>query len=147
MAQLAQSLTHAPLPLTLLQQPNQRQSGMSRRLTCGYGTSALGHCCTAAVVVAVTVPCAHTPSPAIRFKVPTSVATQPLTHPPTRSLIAPLSPQVVLEVLLSAARQGKRFRVMVVDSRPELEGRQLMRRLLQVGTTAARQQNSHVTPV
>jgi hypothetical protein len=40
--------------------------------------------------------------------------------------------QVVLEVLLSAARQGKRFRVLVVDGRPELEGRQMMRRLLQV---------------
>jgi translation initiation factor eIF-2B subunit delta len=39
---------------------------------------------------------------------------------------------VVLEVLLSAARQGKRFRVLVVDGRPELEGRQMMRRLLQV---------------
>ncbi|WIA19399.1 hypothetical protein OEZ85_004019 [Tetradesmus obliquus] len=39
--------------------------------------------------------------------------------------------QVVLEVLLSAARQGKRFRVLVVDGRPELEGRQMMRRLLQ----------------
>lgn len=40
--------------------------------------------------------------------------------------------QVVLEVLLSAAREGKRFRVLVVDSRPELEGRRMMQRLLQV---------------
>jgi translation initiation factor 2B subunit (eIF-2B alpha/beta/delta family) len=43
--------------------------------------------------------------------------------------------QVVLEVLLSAACQGKRFRVLVVDGRPELEGRQMMRRLLQVRDT------------
>jgi hypothetical protein len=40
--------------------------------------------------------------------------------------------QVVLEVLVTAARQGKRFRVLVVDSRPELEGRQMLRQLLQV---------------
>lgn len=39
---------------------------------------------------------------------------------------------VVLEVLLTAHNKGKRFRVVVVDSRPELEGRQLLRRLLQV---------------
>eukprot|EP00877_Chromochloris_zofingiensis_P001956 jgi/Chrzof1/11761/Cz06g09010.t1 len=38
---------------------------------------------------------------------------------------------VVLEVLLTAHNKGKRFRVVVVDSRPELEGRQLLRRLLQ----------------
>ena len=40
---------------------------------------------------------------------------------------------VVLEVLLKAAAAGRRFRVVVVDSRPELEGRQTLRRLLQVG--------------
>lgn len=42
--------------------------------------------------------------------------------------------QVVLEVLLSAAAAGRRFHVVVLDSRPELEGRQMLRRLLQVGT-------------
>jgi hypothetical protein len=41
--------------------------------------------------------------------------------------------QVVLEVLLSAAAAGRRFHVVVLDSRPELEGRQMLRRLLQVG--------------
>lgn len=40
--------------------------------------------------------------------------------------------QVVLEVLLSAAAAGRRFHVIVLDSRPELEGRQMLRRLLQV---------------
>ena len=40
--------------------------------------------------------------------------------------------QVVLEVLLAAHKQGKRFRVVVVDGRPELEGRQMLRCLLQV---------------
>lgn len=40
--------------------------------------------------------------------------------------------QVVLEVLLAAAARGVRFRVLVLDSRPELEGRHLLRRLLQV---------------
>jgi hypothetical protein len=44
----------------------------------------------------------------------------------------PHHPQVVLEVLLSAAAAGRRFRVLVLDSRPELEGRQMLRRLLQV---------------
>jgi len=39
--------------------------------------------------------------------------------------------QVVLEVLLAAQKQGKRFRVVVVDGRPELEGRQMLRCLLQ----------------
>lgn len=39
--------------------------------------------------------------------------------------------QVVLEVLLSAAAAGRRFHVVVLDSRPELEGRQMLRRLLQ----------------
>jgi hypothetical protein len=42
-------------------------------------------------------------------------------------------PQVVLRVLLEAAAAGRRFRVVVVDGRPELEGRQMLRRLLQVG--------------
>jgi translation initiation factor eIF-2B subunit delta len=41
--------------------------------------------------------------------------------------------QVVLEVLLAAHKHGKRFRVVVVDGRPELEGREMLRRLLQVG--------------
>lgn len=40
--------------------------------------------------------------------------------------------QVVLEVLLSAAAAGRRFHVIVLDSRPELEGRQMLKRLLQV---------------
>lgn len=40
--------------------------------------------------------------------------------------------QVVLEVLLSAAAAGRHFHVIVLDSRPELEGRQMLRRLLQV---------------
>ncbi len=40
---------------------------------------------------------------------------------------------VVLEVLLQAHQRGKRFRVVVMDSRPELEGRQLLSRLVQVG--------------
>jgi translation initiation factor 2B subunit (eIF-2B alpha/beta/delta family) len=39
---------------------------------------------------------------------------------------------VVLEVLLQAHARGRRFRVVVLDSRPELEGRQLLRRLMQV---------------
>ncbi|KAI8465109.1 MAG: translation initiation factor [Monoraphidium minutum] len=38
--------------------------------------------------------------------------------------------QVVLDVLLRAHAAGKRFRVVVVDSRPECEGRLLLRRLL-----------------
>ncbi|KAI8472612.1 MAG: hypothetical protein J3K34DRAFT_384198 [Monoraphidium minutum] len=38
--------------------------------------------------------------------------------------------QVVLEVLLAAHGAGIRFRVVVVDSRPECEGRLLLRRLL-----------------
>jgi hypothetical protein len=40
----------------------------------------------------------------------------------------------VLEVLLSAAAAGRRFHVVVLDSRPELEGRQMLRRLLQVSS-------------
>lgn len=39
--------------------------------------------------------------------------------------------QLVLEVLLRAHAAGRRFRVVVVDSRPECEGRQLLRRLLE----------------
>jgi len=35
-------------------------------------------------------------------------------------------------VLLSAAAAGRHFHVIVLDSRPELEGRQMLRRLLQV---------------
>ncbi|GBF93276.1 translation initiation factor eIF-2B subunit delta [Raphidocelis subcapitata] len=38
--------------------------------------------------------------------------------------------QVVLEVLLRAHAAGRRFRVVIVDSRPECGGRQLLRRLL-----------------
>lgn len=45
--------------------------------------------------------------------------------------------QVVLEVLLSAAAAGRRFHVVVLDSRPELEGRQMLRRLLQVGASSS----------
>jgi translation initiation factor eIF-2B subunit delta len=37
---------------------------------------------------------------------------------------------VVLDVLLQAHEAGRRFRVVVVDSRPECEGRRLLRRLL-----------------
>ena len=44
--------------------------------------------------------------------------------------------QVVLEVLLSAAAAGRRFHVVVLDSRPELEGRQMLKRLLQVSAVA-----------
>jgi hypothetical protein len=39
---------------------------------------------------------------------------------------------VVLEVLLQAHARGRRFRVVVLDSRPELEGRALLRCLMQV---------------
>jgi len=37
---------------------------------------------------------------------------------------------VVLEVLLRAHAAGRRFRVIIVDSRPECGGRELLRRLL-----------------
>jgi hypothetical protein len=52
-------------------------------------------------------------------------------HPPS-ALLPPLPPtsQVVLEVLLRAHAEGRRFRVVIVDSRPECGGRQLLRRLL-----------------
>lgn len=36
-------------------------------------------------------------------------------------------------VLLQAHEEGKRFRVVVMDSRPELEGRHLLQRLLAAG--------------
>lgn len=38
--------------------------------------------------------------------------------------------QVVLEVLLRAHAEGRRFRVIIVDSRPECGGRELLRKLL-----------------
>ncbi|CAI5965221.1 unnamed protein product [Closterium sp. NIES-65] len=41
--------------------------------------------------------------------------------------------ELVLEVLLSAARAGHRFRAIVVDSRPHLEGKEMVRRLLAGG--------------
>ncbi|CAI7816156.1 unnamed protein product, partial [Closterium sp. NIES-54] len=41
--------------------------------------------------------------------------------------------ELVLEVLLSAARAGHRFRAIVVDSRPHLEGKEMVRRLLTGG--------------
>lgn len=57
---------------------------------------------------------------------------------------------MVLEVLLSAAAAGRRFHVIVLDSRPELEGRQMLKRLLQVRTalpalSAVMDQNKHLT--
>jgi len=43
---------------------------------------------------------------------------------------------VVLAVLLKAFEEGLRFRVVVVDARPGLEGRELLRRLLAAGISA-----------
>ncbi|KAL3143575.1 hypothetical protein ABBQ38_002372 [Trebouxia sp. C0009 RCD-2024] len=40
---------------------------------------------------------------------------------------------VVFNVLLRAKKEGKKFRVVVMDSRPQLEGRPLLRRLLSHG--------------
>jgi translation initiation factor eIF-2B subunit delta len=41
------------------------------------------------------------------------------------------SSSIVVRVLKDAYRAGKKFRVIVVDSRPKLEGRECMRRLVQ----------------
>eukprot|EP00798_Chlamydomonas_sp_ICE-L_P028931 gene28931-32124_t len=40
---------------------------------------------------------------------------------------------VVAEILQVAAQQGRQFRVIVMDSRPELEGRQMMSKLIRAG--------------
>ncbi|KAK9814224.1 hypothetical protein WJX72_002536 [[Myrmecia] bisecta] len=44
---------------------------------------------------------------------------------------------VVLNILVQAWQAGKRFRVVVVDSRPQLEGRELLRRLLKHGISCS----------
>lgn len=43
---------------------------------------------------------------------------------------------VVLKLLLAAKQDGKQFRVVVVDARPLLEGREMLRRLLAAGIGA-----------
>lgn len=44
---------------------------------------------------------------------------------------------VVLAILLKAKQEALRFRVVVVDSRPGLDGRRMLRRLLQAGVRAS----------
>jgi translation initiation factor eIF-2B subunit delta len=44
---------------------------------------------------------------------------------------------IVESILITAARQVKRFRVIVVDSRPRLEGKELLRRLVDEGISCS----------
>ena len=49
------------------------------------------------------------------------------------SLISRFSSSVIEKILKAAHEQGKKFRVIVADSRPKLEGRTLLRRLVASG--------------
>mmetsp|Transcript_2414 Transcript_2414/g.6064 ORF Transcript_2414/g.6064 Transcript_2414/m.6064 type:complete len:287 (-) Transcript_2414:248-1108(-) len=44
---------------------------------------------------------------------------------------------VVLETLLTAHRQGRKFEVIIIDARPQREGRKLMAKLLEVGVNCS----------
>lgn len=44
-----------------------------------------------------------------------------------------LSSSLVKKILLEANRDGKKFSVIIVDSRPLLEGREMLRRLVSAG--------------